>query len=114
MIVKTDRGVGFRADVAQEVVHMSLAVDGDEIAGIKYSDGSNTPWAYHSSRDGGLRMARDLMNSGHLAACGFEGSALQLVIPGIPFPLGADFQGDQEQDAGLHVSIYNRPGSAHE
>jgi hypothetical protein len=106
VIVKTDRGVGFRADVAQEVVHMSLAVDGDEIAGIKYSDGSNTPWAYHSSRDGGLRMARDLMNSGQLAACGFEGCAQQLMIPGIPC--------DQQQDAGLHMSIYNRPWNAHQ
>jgi len=58
-------------------------------------------------------MAQDLMDSGLVAACGFHGPALQPLIPGIPFPLGADFQGDQEQDAGLHMSLYNRPGDAH-
>lgn len=114
VIVRTDSGVGLRAEVAQEVVHISLAIDGDEAAGIKYSQNPTAPWAYHSSRDGALRMAQELMDSGRLAACGVSGCALQLVIPGIPFPLGSDFQGDQEQDAGIHMSIYNRPGNAKE
>jgi hypothetical protein len=38
--------------------------------------------------------------------CGFDGPAIDLVIPGIPFK--------QEDDTGVHMSIYNRPANAAE
>ena len=37
---------------------------------------------------------------------------MKLVVPGIPFPVGDDKQGDQLEDAGVHKTLYVRPANA--
>ena len=37
---------------------------------------------------------------------------MKLAIPGIPFPLGSDFTGDQRHDTGAHLTVWSQPGSA--
>ena len=37
---------------------------------------------------------------------------MKLAIPGIPFPLGSDFTGDQRHDTGAHLTFWSQPGSA--
>jgi len=94
---------GLRAHVAEEVTHISLAVFGSEKdPKIIHSSDPRKPSAYHSSREAALEIAKKLKP--HIDNIGFAGPCLELVVPGIPF--------DQEQDAGMHLSIYNRPGAA--
>merc|ERR1719410_1608729 len=103
LVVKTAPGVGLRAHVGEEVIHVSLAVlSSEEAAALVSSHDPRKPSVYHSSRDAALDIAKSLKLE--IDACGFAGPCMDLVIPGIPF--------DQTQDAGIHLSIYNRPGSA--
>jgi len=73
-----------------------------EAAALVHSQDPRTPAVYHSSRDAALNIAKGLKPE--IDACGFAGPCMALAIPGIPF--------DQKQDAGIHLSIYNRPGNA--
>jgi hypothetical protein len=109
LVIKTDKGVGARSDVSEEVVHMSLAFYPGEVI---ESEDPQHPYCFHSSRLAMLELAENLRRDGCLAAFGLDGDAMKLVIPGIPFPLGNDFQGDQREDVGGHLSLYNRPANA--
>lgn len=56
-MVKTDGGVGCRADAEKEVVFIGAAFFGD---GLVESNDPSKPWCYHESRDSFLQMAKDL------------------------------------------------------
>ena len=109
LVIKTDHGVGCRAEVEKEVVFMGVAFFAK---GLVESEDASKPWCYHASRDALLQMATTLRAAGHLQMFGVDGPAVKLAIPGTPFPLGTDFLGDQTQDAGGHLTLYVRPGWA--
>lgn len=100
VVVRYGRGVGSRAHVEEEVVHLSLqVVSSPNSQGIIQSQHKLEPLYFHSSRRSGLELANARL--AEIAALGFGGPAVALRIPGIPFA--------QEQDAGLHISLYNQP-----
>jgi len=124
-----------------EVTHLSLQlfeIDGQAIATeLKEAAPGSThsPSIYHASRDAGYEIARGLDLEKQL---GLNPETVQVMIPGMPpfyfgdktagveyFPLGKDSmskekgdsglagnQGNQKNDGGLHVSIYNRRDAA--
>lgn len=99
-VVKYGPGVGQNCHIAKEVVHVSLqVVHESEPIGMIQSQDAFEPHCYHASRKWGLQAATDRWSE--IAALGFGGPAVTLRIPGIPFA--------QEQDAGLHISLYNQP-----
>ena len=57
IVVKTDGGVGCRADAEKEVVFIGAAFFGD---GLVESNDPSKPWCYHESRDSLVQMAKDL------------------------------------------------------
>jgi hypothetical protein len=124
-----------------EVTHLSLQIfniDGEDIGtGLKTAAAGtkHCPSVYHVSRDRGYKIAQSLNLKEDL---GLNPETVQVMIPGMPpfffgdktagvdyFPLGKDsmskdkgdsglagFQGNQNNDAGLHVSIFNRRDAA--
>lgn len=89
-----------RREIPREVVNLSLEViHASESAGIVKSQDDFEPECFHSSRRAGLEVA--LARLHELDKLGFGGPATALRIPGIPF--------SQEQDVGLHISLYNQP-----
>lgn len=100
VVVRTGPGVGVRADEEEEVVHLSLQfVTGSRAQGIIQSQDQFEPSCFHHSRRRGLELA--MARQSEIASLGFGGPSVALRVPGIPFA--------QEQDAGLHISLYNQP-----
>ena len=69
------------------------------------STASNAPYLFHKSRSWGLQWVKDLEASGRLRLdYGLSGPSFMLMIPGIPALMNG-----QENDKGIHCSIYNKP-----
>ena len=101
----TGAGVGARKHIREEVVHLMLAVVYEKIA-IKESADPNSPWAYHASRVGALEKAQSLMKE--IEGCGFTGQRVKLAIPGVPYPVGADFQGKDKNKNKIKIKPKNK------
>jgi len=99
LAVRYGCGRGVRSDVDVEVVHVSLQFVSDSDKDIILSEDRFQPYCFHHSRLRALELAES--KRAEIEAIGFSGPAISLRIPGIPF--------SQEQDAGLHISLYNQP-----
>ena len=109
IVVKTDRGIGCRTGVDEEVVFIGVGFFGD---GLVESNDSSEPLCYDKSRETLLQWAKELRDGGHLDEFGLHGPAVKYVIPGIPFPKGPDKKGNQKHDIGGHLTLWCRPGYA--
>jgi len=100
LAIRYGRGSGLRNNVLHEVVHVSLQFvsDSDKDAIIMSEDPLH-PYCFHHSRLRALELAQT--KRAEIESLGFGGPAISLRIPGIPFA--------QEQDTGLHISLYNQP-----
>ena len=91
-------------DAPEEVQFLAVAFSSTN--DIVQSQDPKKPWCYHSSRDVMLQQAQEMKKAGILDIFGLGGPAVELVIPGTPWPQGADFQGDQTQDVGCHLTLF--------
>lgn len=99
LVVRYGSGTGVRACQQEEVVHLSLQVMACGSEGLVESQDRFEPYRFHGSRRCGLELAT--LKLSEIASLGYGGPAVALRIPAIPWA--------QEQDAGLHITLYDQP-----